>query len=312
MQNQVAEMNHEQEALASLLNELNLNDDEIIIQPEEVASSVNLEEVVGELEQSDALSEAYEKAAVETEQMEQARIERENEGIIDPLSLIAGPEAEPLPEVAEKPKKKSPKKGAAKKGEKKAEKKPAETAEKPAAASEEGNAPETSKKAEETPQKPATQPRKYYSNKVERLNDRMGDKMNEFAILEVDDAERDLSKLVEDFNATMKGAGVKVQNRIGFFTEFVSGKSDRLNSVCAEAVKVLLTDGKITTGEKGNLHTRLMKKYSTASAKAMGGNTIIAMQKLKMVVGDKGNWMPNPDSLYLMKLKQMLSIPDAA
>lgn len=295
MENLNQELNAEQLALASILGELGLDEDEIVVKADEVAPELDIESAVAEVEQTEALAAAYEQAAenaavtpVNTDELFDP-----SAGVIDPAMLLGTP-TETVEPKKTKGKKAAPKKAAPKKT---AEKKEKKVEPKPEVKVEEKKKPE---------------PRKHYASKVERLNDRMGEKLNEYACLELDDAETEVAELRDRLNKTMKEAGVKVQNRMTFFIEFVSGRSAHLNSVCADAVRVLFAEGKITTGDKGNLHQKLLGRYSVASAKAMGGNTILAMQKLKMVVGEKGNWILNPDSLYLMKLKGMLAIPEAA
>lgn len=304
MENTNTELNAEQQQLAALLTELNLDDDEIIEPAEPSVTTdelgqVSLSDAIADLEREDQLEALYAEAdaqkAAEAAQKEQEELFDPSAGI-DPTLLLGTPPVEETPKPTKKAAK--PKVKAEPKVKQKKE------AAKPEVKTEEQPAPQ--------PEVKKPEPRKHYASKVERLNDRMGDRLNEYSVLEIDDAEKDVAALREYLNKTMKAAGVKVQNRMGFFVEYVSGRSQNLNSVCADAVRVLLKDGKITTGDKGNLHKLLLGRYSVASAKAMGGNTILAMQKLKMIVGEKGNWMPNPDSLYLMKLKGMLAIPDAA
>lgn len=153
--------------------------------------------------------------------------------------------------------------------------------------------------------------RKHYASKTERLQDKLGAALGDYTVLELADSllEGDALKAKQDETMlALKEAGVKVQNRMTFFMEFVSGRSSKLNEVAKTALKLLHTEGKIGMGEKGNLYLALLAHpYSSATAKAMGGNTILAMKLLKMISqGEKGEYVPNPNSLYLMKLNSML------
>ncbi len=105
----------------------------------------------------------------------------------------------------------------------------------------------------------------------------------------------------------MNAVGTKVQNRVTYLIEFAGGKSAKLNDIAVAAMKLLKSDGKITTGEKGNLFAELSKTHAKSSANAMGNNTIGAMRVLKMVVSnEKGEYVPNPQSLYFLKISGML------
>ena len=273
------EMNREQEALASLFDELGMGDEEIVIKSaeheeqsalvEEGEEAVDLASIAQQLEEKERLEAAYDAPEPVTEEPEFAPGAE-----IDPTALF-GEEAS-VPEVKTESAEPAKKKGREKK---------------------------------EKPEKKAVEPRKHYASKTERISDRMGEKLNDFSLLELSDAEEgtDIAKKREELLATMKAAGVKVQNRMTFFIEYVSGRTSALNNVCKIATNLLIEEGKITTGEKGNLLRKLVANpYSVGSAKAMGGNTLLAMQKLKIVKeGAKGEWVANPDSLYLIKLRSM-------
>jgi len=77
------------------------------------------------------------------------------------------------------------------------------------------------------------------------------------------------------------------------------------------ALDCLAADGKLTTGDKGNLHLNLLTKpYSTAAARSMGRNTLTVMEKTKMIVlSTKGEYLPNPESLFLVMANQKLGTP---
>jgi hypothetical protein len=106
------------------------------------------------------------------------------------------------------------------------------------------------------------------------------------------------------------GMGVKVKNRATMLLEYAAGKTDRLNNVIATALKVLAEDGKLVSGDKGNLfQTLLAKPYSPSAARAMGNNTLNMMAQLKLVVqSEKQVYVPNPESLLLAFVAPKLSL----
>jgi hypothetical protein len=158
--------------------------------------------------------------------------------------------------------------------------------------------------------KKAPTPRKHYATKVERISDKLGDKLGEYTVLELSDAALEGEALAAKQTETLeiiKGSGKKVQSRMTFVLEYVAGKSSKLNGVIVTALSLLKTDGKLTTGNEGNLFKKLVAHpYSPSAAKAMGGNTLLALKGLKVVVaGTNGDYIENPDSLILMKLRSM-------
>lgn len=175
------------------------------------------------------------------------------------------------------------------------------------AAASECEEPATAKKA-----KAPAAPRKHYANKVERITDKLGADLGDYIVLEMADATLEGADLAAKQNETLdaiKAAGVKVQNRITFVLEFMSGRSAKLNDVLASAFKLLKEEGSITVGDEGNLISGLVaagKKIS--SARAMGNNTIAALRTLKVISKDAdGRYVPNAESLVLAKMNSMLT-----
>lgn len=184
-----------------------------------------------------------------------------------------------------------------------------------AAAPVEPEAPKKEKKAKkEKPEgeKKDAPKRKHYASKEERIADKFGAELGEYLILEVKDAALEgdaLKEAQENTLASMNAVGTKVQNRVTYLIEFAGGKSAKLNDIAVAAMKLLKSDGKITTGEKGNLFAELSKTHAKSSANAMGGNTVGAMRVLKMVIADaNGDYIPNPQSLYYHKISGMLAL----
>lgn len=190
---------------------------------------------------------------------------------------------------------------------------PAEVVAEPAKPAKKAKA-EKKAKAPTEPKEPKVKaeavPRKHYSSKVERITDKLGASLGDFTVLELADAMLEGDALKAKQQQTLdiiKGSGKKVQNRQTFILEFIAGKSAKLNGVIQTAVAILAKDGEIVTGVEGNFHKALLAKpYSPNAAKAMGGNTILALKLLKMVnVGEGGKLVANPNSLVLAKLNSM-------
>lgn len=155
-------------------------------------------------------------------------------------------------------------------------------------------------------------PRMHYQNKTDRIKARLGEKLGDYLVLEIDDAslEGDALKAKQDETlAVIDAMAVKVKNRASLLIDWLSGKTAKPNEILKRALDVLFADGKITTGDNGNLHKNLLAKpYSASAARAMGRNTVTVMEKTKMVIqSGKGEFLPNPNSLFLAMAQQMLS-----
>lgn len=155
-------------------------------------------------------------------------------------------------------------------------------------------------------------PRKHYTDKVERLKDRVGAELAEYTVLTTADAlvdEAELTAVMERTLEIIREMNSKQKNRASNLIEFLSGKRARLNNVLERVLRVLDRDGVIQTGNEGNVMKDLLARpYSPASARAMGGNTIGMYADLKLIVPDgKGKFVANPDSLLLAKARSMLA-----
>lgn len=172
--------------------------------------------------------------------------------------------------------------------------------------------PKKEKKAKGEKKEKDAPKRKHYASKEERITDKFGAELGEYLVLEMKDAAltgEALKEVQENTLASMNAVGTKVQNRVTYLIEFAGGKAAKLNEIAVAAMKLLKSDGKIVTGEKGNLFAELTKTHAKSSANAMGGNTIGAMRVLKMVILDgNGDYIPNPQSLYYHKISGMLGL----
>ncbi|WP_087670343.1 hypothetical protein [Caballeronia humi] len=156
--------------------------------------------------------------------------------------------------------------------------------------------------------------RVHYANKTDRIKARLGTNLGNYLVLVLEIADADLegdalkAKQVETL-AVIDAMSVKVKNSASILLDFLSGKTAKPNEILERALDVLAADGKITTGDNGNLHKNLIAKpYSPSAARAMGRNTVTIMQKTKMIVAgaNKGEFLPNPKSLFLLIAEQNL------
>jgi hypothetical protein len=154
------------------------------------------------------------------------------------------------------------------------------------------------------------------------LTARLGDKRDEMLLLETADIElepdalrakqADLLALLNTRPGT--GSATATQKKVAekvvmLFTWMKSGGS--LNEVMKRTFKVLLRDGCITSGEKGNLHAELLSKpYSKGTCNAQAGQMMAMLPMLKIAVstGEKGRLVLNADSLIAMKVKADLGL----
>lgn len=159
-------------------------------------------------------------------------------------------------------------------------------------------------------------PRKHYTDKTERLKDKLGSGLTEYSVLTLADAGVDEADLVNVMEATMgiiKAMNKKEQNWAVKFIEYLAGKKSSMSEVTKRILDVLHTEGTLTTGNEGNVFKNLVARpYSPGAARAMGGNNIGMLVDLKVIVADgKGKYVANPDSLLLAKANSMLFAPAA-
>lgn len=249
---------------------------------------------------TEARAESVDLSAVEALEAEEAVVG--DQPTEDPKA------AEKLAREVKKQEKEAAKKAAA-------EKKAKEAADKKAARDKAKAEKEAAKVAAGTDEEPAApkEKRQYFAKKEDRIKYRLGEKLGDFMVLELDDANLEGDALKAKQDETFKviaEMSVKVKNRASLLLDFVAGKTAKLNNVIATAFKVLSADGKLTTGDNGNLHAALLKKpYSPSAARAMGRNTITLMEKLKVINKTaKGEFVANPNSLLLANVKAMLAL----
>jgi hypothetical protein len=150
-------------------------------------------------------------------------------------------------------------------------------------------------------------------DKIGRLEAGLGPNLAQMLLLDVADAEltgEALAAKVAENRAMFKTLAVKVQNRATNIIELCARKTNRINPATDMVIRLLSKDGFLTTGDKGNMHTRMCASgYKPDAARAMGNSTLGMLRALKIVTGtDKGRYEPNQDSAILALLSERLSL----
>ena len=115
---------------------------------------------------------------------------------------------------------------------------------------------------------------------------------------------------MDEVLATIDACGQKkVQEKAVMLFGYMSN-GGALNEVMKRAFTVLVRDGFITSGDKGNLHANLLTKpYSLGTARAQAGQMLCLFPMLKIALKDgRGRLVANPDSLILMKVSAELGL----
>lgn len=146
--------------------------------------------------------------------------------------------------------------------------------------------------------------------KSEVLKARLGDKAAELLLLEVADValepealQAKQEALLIDIDKLAKKVGEKANM---LFAYLKSG--GKLNEVMSRAFTVLAKEGELTSGNKGNLQTNLLDKYSSGTAASQANQMFMLFPALAITVKEKGKMIANPNSLILMKMKAELGI----
>lgn len=171
-------------------------------------------------------------------------------------------------------------------------------------------APAAAPKVKVAKEPKVTVPRKHYTDKVERLKDRVGEDLAGVSMLTPADAALDPKEALERTMHIIAGMNKKEQARASNLVEFVTGKRSSMNNVLDRVIRLLHKDGAITTGENGTVMADLLAKpYSCNSARAMGANTVAVFADLMIVKADgKGRYVENPESVLLTVVKSKLGL----
>lgn len=100
----------------------------------------------------------------------------------------------------------------------------------------------------------------------------------------------------------------KVRDKIQMLLVWLN-RGGELNEVLKRTLTLLHKDGKVTSGDKGNLQVNLLAKpYSIGTARSQANQMFMALPALQIVIKDKGSMVPNPDSALLMAINAKLGL----
>ncbi|WKZ86298.1 DUF3558 domain-containing protein [Ralstonia pickettii] len=147
--------------------------------------------------------------------------------------------------------------------------------------------------------------------KSQKVVAKLGERASEFLLLEIGDASLDEEALKlrqEEVLAEVDGLAKKVAEKATMLFGWLKS-GGKLNEVMLRTFKVLIEDGEITSGVKGNLQSNLLAKpYSAGTAASQANQMFMLLPALKVTKKEKGRMVANPDSLILAKAKAELGL----
>lgn len=168
-----------------------------------------------------------------------------------------------------------------------------------------------SKKAKAPKEPKERKERIFFSKQSDRIAHGLGDKLSEFMLLEIEDATLsgdDLKAKNAEVLASIDATAKKVGEKANMLFKWMNKGGD-LNEVMTRAFKVLVRDGELTSGDKGNLQLELLAKpYSLGTARSQANQIFMLFPTLKITMKEKGKMVPNPNSLIFMKAKAQLGL----
>lgn len=152
----------------------------------------------------------------------------------------------------------------------------------------------------------------YFSKKSDRIKHKLGDKVGDFLVLEMSDATLDADALKARQEEILSDIDTKLAKKVGEkaaqLLDWYS-KGGKLNEIMRRAFTVLVTEGELTSGDKGNLQQDLLAKpYSLGTARSQANQVFMLFPFFKITVKEKGRMIMNPDSVMLAKARAQLSI----
>ena len=160
------------------------------------------------------------------------------------------------------------------------------------------------KKADKKPAEPPKRRVTYVGNRRSTvLADRAGDQLAKLMILEHADAELSDDDLKVKRDEFMRHLDTQVAKKVAekcvmLMKDLAAGKVVK-NEVMATAFRLLKTDGKLTSGDQGNLQQALIKKYSLGTARSQANQMFTLFPLLKITSKEKGLMVPNLKSTIL-------------
>jgi len=162
------------------------------------------------------------------------------------------------------------------------------------------------------PVKAAPAPRIVFALKSQKISHKLGEKARDFLMMDIKDAELSDEELGAKQAALLKAVdmmAVKVGEKATMLFGFLRN-GGKLNEVMRRTFTVLLADGFLTTGDKGNLVTNLEKKpYSIGTCRSQSTQMFQLFPALGIChEREAGKLVMNEDSTILMKMKVELGL----
>jgi hypothetical protein len=146
------------------------------------------------------------------------------------------------------------------------------------------------------------------------LKAKLGATANDFLVFSLGDIELPVPEMlakVDAFVARMDDKDAiadKVREKIILLLTWVKNNG-KLNTVLERTIRLLVKDGQLTSGDKGNLQTDLLAKpFSTGTARSQSNQMFMALPEVGICLKEKGRMVPNPDSTLLPIIISMLGL----
>lgn len=153
--------------------------------------------------------------------------------------------------------------------------------------------------------KPAV-PKIASSKKADVLRHRLGEKIGEYLVFDASDLELDEAALAAKQEQFLTDLDDLLADKVGdkalmLFDWMSKGKAvSELNEVIKRALNLLIAEGELTSGDKGNLQLDLLKKpYSIGTARSQANQIFCLFPALGITTKEKGKMALNPNSILM-------------
>lgn len=172
---------------------------------------------------------------------------------------------------------------------------------------------ESSPEATTEPAKKAPTPRMTFALKSEKIVHKLGDKAKEFLVLDTKDLELSDEELAAKQAALLEYIDKELAVKIGEKATMLFGflrNGGKLNEIMKRTFTVLLRDGHLTSGAKGNLIMNFEQKPYSPGTAASQSNQMFGLFPLLSICHAKsgGRMELNEDSTILQKMKLELGL----
>lgn len=140
---------------------------------------------------------------------------------------------------------------------------------------------------------------------------KLGEKAADFLVFDTTHDQKAIDAARDAFIAKMndrEAIADKVKDKIQMLLVWLM-KGGELNEVLKRTFTVLHKEGKLTSGDKGNLIQNLLAKpYSAGTARSQANQMFMALPELGITLKGKGEMTPNPNSALLAAINAQLGL----